>query len=87
MYDPKLPPSLPHAAQRRGQVVDIAVAVARGAAVPVLDPVKRRMYLDWLRGLRPRQIQTNYRCPVFGLPRIEEVDDILRAEALRERAA
>lgn len=84
---PNLPPNDNPPATRRCQVVNIAKAVARNAAVPLLDPVKRRMYMDWMRGLRPVQLQTKYRCPVFGRPKVNEIDDILRGQAVLERMA
>lgn len=85
--EPKVNPNGVPAIRRRCQVVNIAEAVARGAAVPILDPVKRQLYSDWLRGLRPVQLQTKYRCPVFGRPKVDEIDDILRAQAWLDRNA
>lgn len=83
--EPKLPPDGALAKMPRAQVIDIAKAVTRIAAVPLLDPVKRQMYRDWMRGLRPRQIADVYRCAVYGRPSVDEVDDILRGQAVLER--
>ncbi len=84
-----LPPKNPASVSRRAQVIDLAQAVARRSAAPVLDVVKRRIYRDWLRGVTPRSLGSVYRDPLVGVLKVEEVDGILREQARleRERAA
>jgi len=80
---PILPPPMEAANRPRPQVIDIATAAASMASVPVLDIVKRRMFRDWLRGVRPREIRVVYQC---GRPlRVDEVDSILREVAKQDR--
>ena len=56
------------------------------ATVPVLDIVKRRMYRDWLRGARPRDIRIVYRSGPRPL-KVDDVDNVLREQARKKEAA
>jgi hypothetical protein len=83
---PSLPPEGSPSNAPRPKVIDLANAVATNSRIPLLDVVKRRMYRDWLRGARPREIRINYRS-FEGALRVDEVDDVLREQAKGERAA
>ena len=84
--DPILPPPAESAKSRRRKVIDLATAVASRACVPVLDIVKRRMYRDWLRGVRPRGLRSTYRSGPTPL-RVDDIDDVLREQARKREAA
>jgi len=84
--DPILPPPAEAANVIPRKPIDIARAVASMAGAPVLEIVQRRMYRDWLRGLRPRAIRVNYRSGPRPL-KIDDVDDVLREQARKKEAA
>jgi hypothetical protein len=84
---PILPPPVESAKSRRRKVIDLASAVAAMAGAPLLDRVRRRMYLDWLSGDRPRVLRNNYRSHGRRPLRIDQVDDVLREQARKKEAA
>jgi hypothetical protein len=77
---PTLPPTSTPAKARSRKVIDLARAVATMSTVPVLDQVKRRMFRDWLRGVRPRALRLIYRSGNAVL-KVDEVNDVLREVA------
>jgi hypothetical protein len=83
--DPSLPPNpAPSKAQSR-KVINLAEAVAAMSQIPVLDIVKRRMYDEWLGGLRPRKLRDNYRTGAGKPLTVDEIDVVLRAHAKADR--
>ena len=83
---PILPPPAESAKSRRRKVIDLAMAVSSMAGAPMLDRVRRRMYMDWLSGDRPRVIRINYRSTRKPLS-VDAVDDVLREQARKKEAA
>ena len=83
---PILPPPAESAKSRRRKVIDLAKAVASMSGAPILDRVRRRMYLDWLSGDRPRVLRINYRSTRRPL-RVDQIDDVLREQARKKEAA
>ena len=84
---PILPPPAESAKSRRRKVIDLATAVASMAGAPLLDRVRRRLYLDWLSGDRPRVLRINYRSHGRRPLRVDQVDDVLREQARKREAA
>jgi hypothetical protein len=86
MLDATLPPKCHSDRSRQPKLIDLADAIATAyPSVPVLDVVKRRMYRDWLRGVRPRALRITYGPAQRGAMKVDEVDDVLREQALLDR--
>jgi hypothetical protein len=83
---PILPPPAESAKSRRRKVIDLATAVSSMARAPMLDRIRRRVYLDWLSGDRPRVLRISYRSGRKPLS-VDAVDDVLREQARKKEAA
>lgn len=46
----------------------------------LLDATKRKLMRDWLRGVSEREIQKIYTDPLFGSPKREQIEDVVREQ-------
>jgi hypothetical protein len=62
------------------KVVEINEAVASKIFARWTRPVRERIYRDFLRGVDPIDLRVSYRDPVFGLPKVAHIIQVIREE-------
>lgn len=62
------------------KVVEINEAIATKIFARWSRPIRERIYRDFLRGVDPIDLRFSYRDPVFGVPKVAQIVQVIREE-------